>query len=246
MNIIGTGPLGFPPINKDFLKNAVRIIKTIWNVISSKLPGEISNMDSVNNGSSADDISRIAEVFEKYRKQIDEQASEIEKGVYEEVRYYIDELLFMLEQKEDILQRYFIRTKRIEKNVQKILAGINGSFDRELTKHISLDNAECKEILKMIPGTKKDEAMSVFMRTSIEAALDRCCSDIRESLNDVFDELEEQISDKMEYVKKEMELNVQNMEQIDDENFVQQTELLMTEANRINAVCDSICELLEV
>ena len=240
------GKIPIPPINGEgFLKKVIGVVKTIFDLLTKKFPGDISDMDSVNSKSSADEISRVSETFQKYREEIYQQTSGIEKGIYDEVKYYIDELLLLLEQKEDVLQKYSIRTKRIERNIQKILAGINGSIDRELAHYISLDNSECKEILKMIPGSKKDEAMSEFTKNSIKSALNKCCEDIRERLNDIFEELEEQVSDKIEIVKQDMELNMQNMEQIDAENLAEQTALLMSESVEIIAVCDNICELLE-
>ncbi|MCI6733159.1 MAG: hypothetical protein MR487_12730 [Lachnospiraceae bacterium] len=245
--MVNFGKIPILPINKgSLLKKVIRVVKTVFDIITNKLPKDISNMDSVNSKSSADEISRVSEIFQKYRAEIYQQTSDIEKSVYDEVNYYMDELLLLLEQKEDVLQKYSIRTKRIEKKIQKILAGVNGSIDRELANYISLDNSECKEILKMIPGSKKDEAMSEFTKNSMKLVLNKCCENIRERLNDIFEELEEQISDKIEIVKQDMELNMHNMEQIDTENLVEQTAVLMNESIEIIAVCDNICELLEV
>ena len=151
---------GLPKSDGGLLGSIVRIV---WDVITQKPSGEIGKTKQQNKNSSVENVDKIQSILEDYRGQVHREANKIEGAIHDEVAHYVEELNGILLQERELLDKYKIKTKQIERVIERFLRNINGNIDKMLCKKVSLDNPECRNILQMIPGTKKEQVMSDFL-----------------------------------------------------------------------------------
>lgn len=84
---------------------------------------------------------------------------------------------------------------------------------------VSLDNAECRNIMKMIPGAKKENAMIDFLDNMTKEALLACCDGLKENLTEIFDEVEEEVVGAVEKLQKQTEADLKNIASLDADNY---------------------------
>lgn len=219
-----------------------KIIKAIWDTITQKPSKEIGEAKQQNRNSSVEDIDKIQLIFEDYRRQVHREASRIEEAVYDEVAYYIEELNSILSRERKLLDKYKIRTKQIEKAIERLLKNIDGNIDKMICRKVSLDNPECRNVLQMIPGAKKEQAMSVFLNKSLKEALNQYCVDFRQNLADLFEEVEEEIVQTVGRTGEEAERQYQVLETVNKDNYIEKNEMIGIEAAGIIAICDLIAD----
>ena len=138
----------FPKDPEKIIEKVINIIGTVVDWIGN-IAGKTGETDSINDNSSLENIDRITSIFTDFREQAHTKAIEIENAVAKEVNYYVEELHDILDANADKVDKYNIHIKRIERQIDKIASKINGTIDNELCKKVSLDNTECKEIVKM-------------------------------------------------------------------------------------------------
>lgn len=232
----------FPGLPKPDGGGIRKIIKAIWDTITQKPSKEIGEAKQQNRNSSVEDIDKIQLIFEDYRRQVHREASRIEEAVYDEVAYYIEELNSILSRERKLLDKYKISTKQIEKAIERLLKNIDGNIDKMICRKVSLDNPECRNVLQMIPGAKKEQAMSVFLNKSLKEALNQYCVDFRQNLTDLFEEVEEEIVQTVGRTGEEAERQYQVLETVNKDNYIEKNEMIGIEAAGIIAICDLIAD----
>ena len=226
------------PLPRDpggMIEKIINIIGTVvdWFGNIAKKTGET---DSVNDNSSLDNIDRITNIFTDFKGQAHTKAVEIENAVAKEVDYYVEELHDMLDANADKVEKYNIHTKRIERQIDKI---------NELSKKVSLDNTECKEIVKMIPGSKKEDAMNTFLNKSVSSALEVCCAEIRSSLEEIYEDVETEIVGAVDTIQKQNELLKESLASVDENNYEVTAKKQMVNAYYLTDICDTVTEILQ-
>lgn len=234
------------PLPRDpggMIEKIINIIGTVvdWFGNIAKKTGET---DSVNDNSSLDDIDRITNIFTDFKGQEHTKAVEIENAVAKEVDYYVEELHDMLDANADKVEKYNIHTKRIERQIDKIASKVNGTIDNELSKKVSLDNTECKEIVKMIPGSKKEDAMNTFLNKSVSSALESCCKEIRNSLEEIYEDVETEVLGAVDKIQKQNELLKKSLASVDENNYEVTAKEQMVEAYYMIDVCGAVSQIL--
>lgn len=124
-------------------------------------------------------------------------------------------------------------------------SSMKGFIDNEVSKNISLGNPKLRSINKMIPGTQKEEAMKEFSNGVIKDALDRYCRNIRETLSDIFEEVEEEVLDVIEKAGDDANRHCMQLEAIDAENYSEKSEQLILNAGSIILCCDALEDILK-
>lgn len=226
------------------IEKIINIIGTVvdWFGNIAKKTGET---DSVNDNSSLDNIDRITNIFTDFKGQAHTKAVEIENAVAKEVDYYVEELHDILDANADKVEKYNIHTKRIERQIDKIASKVNGTIDNELSKKVSLDNTECKEIVKMIPGSKKEDAMNTFLNKSVSSALEVCCAEIRSSLEEIYEDVETEIVGAVDTIQKQNELLKESLASVDENNYEVTAKEQMVNAYYLTDICDTVTEILQ-
>lgn len=223
-----------------------KILKIVWDTITQKPSREIGETKQQNKNSSVEDVDKIQSIFEDYRGQVHREANRIEEAVYNEVAYYVEELNNILLQEKELLDKYEIKIKRIERVIGKLSKNINGNIDKMICKKVSLDNPECRNILRMIPGAKKEQAMSDLLNKSLKEVLNQYCADFRQDLADLFEDVEEEIVQAVGRTGEEAEGRYKILETIDEDNYIEKNEAIVTKATSIIALCDLIGDKVEV
>lgn len=239
-NIMGPS---FPPIDGGTGRTIgiiIKVIKTLFGIFKkpAEEAGKTDQTDSLEN------VERITQIFSDFKEQVHARAVEVEKAVEGEVGYYVEELHDILDENEEKVNKYGIRTKRIERQIDKISSRIKGTIDNELSKKVSLDNAECKEIVKMIPGAKKESAMSEFFSKSVKGALDVCCVEIHFSLDEIYDDVEAEVVGAVDSIQRQAEQLQNSFSSIDEANYEETAKKQMINAYYLSDVCDLVTELL--
>ena len=234
---------GLPKSDGGLLGSIVRIV---WDVITQKPSGEIVKTKQQNKNSSVENVDKIQSILEDYRGQVHREANKIEGAIHDEVAHYVEELNGILLQERELLDKYKIKTKQIERVIERFLRNINGNIDKMLCKKVSLDNPECRNILQMIPGTKKEQVMSDFLNKSLKEVLNQYCTDFRQNLSDLFENVEEEIVQAVGRTGEEAERQYKILENIDEDNYIEKNEAIVTKAASIIALCDLIGNQVEV
>ncbi|EYE89099.1 hypothetical protein Q428_04640 [Fervidicella metallireducens AeB] len=238
-NIIGS-PI--PPIgNKDgeiIIKiiKAIKILKDIF----KKPSEEAGKTDSVNDNSSLENIDRIIQIFSDFKDQVHAKALDIENTIDEEVNFYVEELHSILQDNSKKVDKYGISIKRIERQIDKISSKIKGTIDNEISKNISLDNAECRKIVNMIPGSKKEQAMNSFLNKSIKNALEVCCREFRVNIEEIYEDVETEVISAVESIQKQNELLQERFNSIDKDNYEETAKKQIINAYYLMDVCNLI------
>ena len=242
---LGTAGKAVIPLVLGGIGGLPKMLKKIWENLTKEPAKAAALLNAVNDQSTAADVSRAAEVFGLYKDQVREEAETIEKAVEEEVEYFLKEITAMLQENGDALSRYQIRLSRIERKTRKILSKIEGRIEHEVSRRVSLDNPECKRILAMSSGSRKEEEMTKFFQNALEEALETVCDEIKEMLEEIFEELDEELPGAVERSREEAKRCSRELEQVDSENYVGKTENIMEEAAGIAASCDVVMGLME-
>jgi len=224
----------------DILKIVLKAVKTLSYIFNkpAEEAGKTDQIDSIEN------IERITQIFADFKEKVHVKTVEIEKTVEGEVNYYVEELHAILDENADAVDKYGIRTRQIEREIDRISAGVKGTIDNELSKMVSLDNAECKEIVKMLPGAKKESAMSEFFSKSIKHALDVFCTEFHSDLDEIYEDVEVEIVGAVDTIQKRAEQLQSSFAAIDEADYEKTARKQMVEAYYKKDVCDLTLNLL--
>ena len=232
------------PVSKEKLKKIVKIIKTVWDMLVNKSAKDASRVDSLDDNFSLDNIDRITGIFYDFKEQTQQRFSEIEKTIKEEVEFYLDEIKWILEENQEITEKYRIRIGRIQKRIDCILPHLEGVIEREISKKISLDNSECRNIMKMIPGQNKEIALQNFINSVVCNALDLCCVNMKENLEEIYEEVSDEIIGIVELVQRDSELQLEQLKKIHEDNCIEGKIKILSNAYYYISVCEFAEEIL--
>lgn len=223
------------------VEKIIKIVKAIYGIIKGNPSKKIKDADSVNDNSSVENIDYIMQGLTGFKESVNSQIKEIEITYNEELETYFDELKEIMSEKQDSLDRYGIKFDRVERSIEKILERGKGNLEFEVSKKLSLDNPELRNILKMIPGTKKEEALDVFFKNVLQEALSDSCEKMKSDIREVCDEVEDMVLGTIELVKNNCENQTEKLEQLNSED---------NKAQMKTVICDGYynlfaCELVE-
>lgn len=224
------------------ISKIIKVIKTLFGLFKkpSKDAGET---DSVNDNSSLENIDRIMQIFSDFKEQVHARAVEVEAAVVDEINYYAEELHIILEQTDNV-SKYSIHTKRIERQIDRMASRVKGTIDHELAKKVSLDDPQCKKMVKMIPGAKKEAAMNEFFNTAVTDALDSCCMELQSTLGEIYDDVEIEIVGAIDAIQKQNEHLMESFSSIDEKDYEATAQRQIADAYYLIEICDRVLEML--
>lgn len=234
-------PNRLPPIGGDgkIIGKIIKAVKILIDIFK-KSSKETGDSDSVNDKSSLENIDRITQIFSDFKEQVHVKTIEIENSIMGEVDFYLEELHSILNENSQQVDKYGICVKRIERQIDKIASKVRGTIDNVISKKVSLDNARCREILKMIPGSKKEQAMNVFLNETIKNALEVYCEEIHFGLEEIYEDVEIEVIGAVESIQKQNESVQKSLNSIDKDNYEETAEKQIKEALYLLDVCDLI------
>lgn len=154
----------------------------------SKKTGEMDEFDQ--NYATAEETVNVAEILSGFSDGLHNQAHAVEQSAKECVENYFAQLDVALD--ETLEDKQAIRNLKVQKQV--VLKIIDGSFSDILSSRVSLSDVECLEILKMRKGIVKEQKMRSFGSRVIEEGLDQLCERVKQSVTEICDGLDEELS----------------------------------------------------
>lgn len=236
-NIVGSP---FPPIDNDLLRMVADIGSKILSAIFGETTKEISKTDSISTNESIENVDKVITAFANYKEQIKIAADKIEKSVIKEVDSYIEELKIILDENKEVKKKYGINVKRIERQINKISSNISNYIDIQISKKVSLDNAECKAIISMPAGTRKENETDKFLKETMAEILDKYCMEVHKMLSEIFEDTEDELLGLIEEIQKINEGMLQKIKDIDIDNCDEKAGLTVEQAVMTMSVSDLV------
>lgn len=221
--------------------DAARTFGTLNDYIA-KTTGE---MEPINSNSTAEDVSKMAEILAAYKENVEEQSEKISQAILGEMKSYFEEVGIVLEAHQAVIEKYQIHPRGLDRKTKRFLDSVKRNIDESVSRDISLHNMDYRRIIEMPPGQRKEEAMSKFLGDSIQRALESCCVQFRETLEDIFDEMEEEIPGTVQRIAVEARNLKEAYEKILDEKAPEEKITVKEGALKKIAVCEVVNELLE-
>jgi hypothetical protein len=249
-----------PPIDPhkliETIKNVVNVGKKLYQIIkgaleednaqTSKEVGEVRALKE--DQLEITDVSELSRILANYLERIQAKADSMERDMLSECSYFFDELLDLMKDYQEQLAFYQISVPRVERDLERAKISIQGSLKSEISRQISLDNPECRSILRMPPGNKKEQRMLLFTEEVIAKGFEGIISKIKETLTVLADELQLQIEEGMHKVEAKIEHQLEILEQLENESEDNKDKVREIKGRAINLqnLCDyGLAELSE-
>lgn len=228
--------LPLPNIDK-IIDVFTKFLPVLIDKIIGRTAQDASKVDSINDNSSVSNIDHIYNILAEFKKSAQQSSEKAENVIKGEVSYWVDAVTEMIVDKESITGKYGINIRHIKKKMEEIPEGINGVVDSELSKKVSLDNYECREIMKMPPGDKRQEKMQTFLNDSIYASINFCCEKIKTGLLNALDEISEEMTGVVEEIQKHSVYSLNQLRKIEEENNEEITAKIINQAYCVINAC---------
>lgn len=237
---------GVPTTGPARLRTIISIMQIIHKILKDKSEetNKLKNTNSINDKSSAEDIDYIMQALTHFQERVNEQIKEIEKIYIEEINTYFNELGEILNEKQKCFDKYGINKNRIGRKIDRILEKSRGALKKEVSRRISLDNMELRNVLKMIPGIKKERALQDFYSNILQQAIYESCEEMKRDLSDIFEEVDDEVLGTIDRVKMNCQEQEKKLKEIDMDNSTEKMKLIICEAYYKTFVCDKITSIL--
>lgn len=206
-----------PPIisPKEIFKIAQKIIPKIVPVVIDILEGVIDTLGGkkpVTKNSTAEDISDINKVFQEFRQGIEKQAKQNEKLLLEDVKSFAEDLRWAAQTNNPLFSKYNVRFNRFDRKAASLAEQMDGVMLDKVSRMVSLDSPECSQVIRMLPGTEKDQAAADLFRNACRQGQEAVIAKTSSLCNELLEEYEDAVSDAIERLAlsvnvKEQELN---------------------------------------
>lgn len=245
-NIISIPPI--PPIKDtpkiwEVIKKGWKVLKDIFGIDDKVGKTKQTNVDNCE----ISDLAEINSIFNEFILSIDSRINIIEKSIQDEMYYYLDELVEFFNDNNDRLKEKGIRITTIKRKIEKIKRSINGNLKKEISKNISLDNYECKQIIKMIPGERKTNRMNEFLELTLNDAIENLIMDIKEAIEVIMDDIEDCVFNSIEILHKDIKNQAIVLENLDNHNNknVEEKESIIEKSILNILISELVVELLK-
>lgn len=174
--------------------SGIAFIENVGRSIQDFCSEEIS-MEASYDSQAADIYStkRLTEILVSFSDGYLDYADGIEETCIREVENCYDDFIQLLEQAmEEGANKAGL--KRLKSAKSRIRRTIKGSVRTPLARRMSLDDAECLRILEMDSGTEKRDAMKRFTQRVIREALKNTADQVRLSLDEQLEDIEEYLT----------------------------------------------------
>lgn len=175
-----------------------------------KFVDNIGRSPSVNDKTDVTDVEQIMEALGDLRAEVLRNSEPVIKRATEEVKSYIDEQLFHLEDKAELLSKYNISPAATERKLQRIGSKAECFWQDAMYKKISIDNVACRSILSLPPGGKKEADLQKFTKDVVAETIAAYTNLLNDEMFDIYDDLEYDIQKAI----KELETKAKNRNEL--------------------------------
>ena len=204
------------------LKNlAMAAIPSIIEV-GKKFFEKILDAPQMTQKNTVDDIEQISKALGELREHILQESKPAIDNASDSITSYLEEQLFLLEDKKDLLAKYEISSRSVEHKIQEINRRLGNFWHDAIYKKISLDDSQCRAILTLPSGEKKNAALANFTNKVLSETLDEYSDLVRKELGKIYVDFEVEVSrsvSRLENSVREYSEIVQSMDEKDDDKF---------------------------
>jgi len=169
-----------------------------------------------------DDIEQISKSLGELREHILQESKPTVENASNSIMTYLEEQLFTLEDKKDLLAKYEISSRSVEHKLQEINRRLGNFWHDAIYKKISLDDSQCRAILTLPSGEKKNAELANFTNKVLSETLDEYAELVRKELGKIYVDFEVEVSrsvSRLENSVREYSEIVQSMDEKDDDKF---------------------------
>lgn len=189
---------------------------------------------------------RLNEILVSFSEGYFNQATTIENICISKVEEYYDKLISIIESAPGVTYNN-ANLRALKNGKSRISKNISGGIKEPLAKRMSIDDSECLAILKMDAGNEKKQAMSRFSQQVIKEALNNLAKNVRNTLNDNTEDIQDYLSNISEEQEKEMQAFKDCFDKFEENSELEQIDKEMNciiPMITLNAT-DLICNILK-
>lgn len=209
--------------------------------IGRKFLNKISSAPSVNPKSTVTDVEQVNMTLGELRGEILSKSQPIIDKVNNSLADYLEEQLFLLEDRAELLKRYNISSRSVEYRVEEIKRRTNKFWRDALNLRISLDDSRCREILMMPAGQAKADKISAFTNEVLTQTLDEYAELLRDELKDLYADMEDEVARSVSRLENNVNEYAELVNAIDEKDDEKLERLTARAQSKIFA-CDIVLE----
>ena len=145
--------------------------------------------------SSADDIMKLNSMLLEYRDKVSKESKQVEDEIKEVCKVIFEQIVESVEFANTEYRFYRIET--LQRKLDSYLTDIDGVFTKHVSNRISLDDSECVNVLKMLPGELKAQKMAEMKKRVFTETIEDLCRKIEEFQTDFSEGMEMTVEDKL-------------------------------------------------
>ena len=190
--------------------------------VGRRIIDNIGNTPPANDKSKPADIEQISVALSELRDYVIKTAEPEVKRATEAVMFYIEEQLFNLEDKEELFDKYRISADSVKRKLDRVGKKMEAFWKDALHKRISLDNADCRNILLLPAGAKKEHDIERLTQNILAETMEEYGKIIQDELTGLYDDLEKDIAQtvaNMEKVAQDYINLVDSLDAKDDDKY---------------------------
>ncbi len=181
-------------------------IKTVVNKIFGSSSGSSSGGKTESyhqDTATLEETIKVQEALSKFRSDTQSRSAKLENAIVKESRQNLDAFVDELRQCNKIKygnRRLNINIRYIEQENRKTEDTIHGFIVKRVSKRISLDDEECKEILKLKPGKEKEKKLDQFYKKVLKEAIRELSDELRSVMETQTDNVCDRIQQRIDSI----------------------------------------------
>ncbi|MBR1580923.1 MAG: hypothetical protein IJ668_10625 [Selenomonadaceae bacterium] len=223
------------------LGNLIRAAIPFFVEIGQKIFGRLNEAPPLNDNATINDVEQIGNALCELRAQVLEQSRATIDNANDALKFYIEEQLFSLEDRSELLSKYDISSRSVERRMEDIQHRLNAFWKDALNRRISLDDEECRSILMLPTSAKKTAELERFTNAVLDETLEEYAELVRAELSELYVDMEDDLERSLKRVERNVEeydAIVKSLDAGDNDRF----EELIARARVKIACCDAIVE----
>ncbi|MBQ8135096.1 MAG: hypothetical protein IJ192_11940 [Clostridia bacterium] len=222
-------------------------IKSFFRNLFGKSKGSSSGGSTSSYDSNVADLEltvKVQNALTEFREDTREKSERLENDIIKESRGALDEFIREIKKYNKI--RYGgsmlnINISQLERENRKTEDQIHGFIVNRVSKRISLDDAECLEILKLDPGAEKTKRLDNFYKKVLKEAIRELTDILRNAMEKQTDIAEDYIQRRIDSILYTVQNKTEEFQKI--ENVKKSGQAKMEEEQIRLAHMISLCEL---
>lgn len=189
------GPIIWDPGSiREIVEKTLQIGKKILNVIIGS-DEEVEKSKPLDDKSTVDEMIRMNAALTEYREKVAKESKQLEQEIQEVCKGIFEQIIDSVEFANSEFRFYRIET--LQRKLNAYLNEIDGVLAKHISHRISLDDMECINILKMLPGELKGQRMIELNKKIFKEALEELCAKMEVFQKDLSEGMEMTVEDRL-------------------------------------------------